>query len=150
MVKFIDKFLAILTVPWVENFNFDLISNNPISNFLENQCILGGCPGIPKKTCVYPHSCWPTDYAWGHLNYTLGGNLFRARPPAYVCHEPFYDEHACKVAKKHWTRCVGTFYIRPHFTVERITYDLRSEFWRAEQPGGYFDAGSYSSRVSKL
>ncbi|PVF95626.1 FAD-binding domain-containing protein [Serendipita vermifera] len=69
------------------------------------------------QTCTYPQPCWPSNSEWNSLNSTLHGSLIRARPPAYVCHQPTFDEAQCQVVKQNWT----------------------SEFWRAQQPGAYFD-----------
>ncbi|PVG02321.1 FAD-binding domain-containing protein [Serendipita vermifera] len=62
-------------------------------------------------------SCWPSQTEWNLLNVTLRGSLARARPPAYPCHEPNYNETQCQTVKQNWT----------------------SQFWRAQQPGAYFD-----------
>ncbi|PVF95633.1 FAD-binding domain-containing protein [Serendipita vermifera] len=69
------------------------------------------------RACTYPQPCWPSESEWNSLNSTLHGCLVRARPPAYPCHQPNIDEAQCQVVKQNWT----------------------SEFWRAQQPGAYFD-----------
>jgi hypothetical protein len=58
------------------------------------------------ETCVCPDACWPSNDAWNRLNETLGGSLFLARLPAYVCHVPTVNENACNIAKTNWTRFV--------------------------------------------
>jgi hypothetical protein len=57
-----------------------------------------------SKACTYPQPCWPNDSDWNSLNQTLQGSLVRARPPAYVCHEPNLDQAQCQVAQQNWTR----------------------------------------------
>lgn len=66
--------------------------------------------------CTYPSSCWPSEATWESLNSTLNGALVRAFPVASPCHAPV-NQDACDIAKENWT----------------------NEFWRAQQPGGYFD-----------
>ncbi|CCA73609.1 related to FAD binding domain protein-Neosartorya fischeri [Serendipita indica DSM 11827] len=53
---------------------------------------------------------------WKSLNSTLNGALVRAFPVATPCHVPI-NQDACDIARKNWT----------------------NQFWRAQQPGGYFD-----------
>jgi hypothetical protein len=72
--------------------------------------------------CTYPQPCWPSQSEWKSLNSTLHGSLVRARPPAYVCHEPDYNEAQCQGLQQNWT----------------------SDFWRSEQPGAYHDLGEYN------
>ncbi|KAG8831040.1 hypothetical protein FRC18_007187 [Serendipita sp. 400] len=71
-----------------------------------------------NASCTYPSPCWPANDTWKSLNKTLRGSLFRAHPPAAPCHLPYTDDAACSIAKQNWT----------------------SQFWRAQQPGGYHDA----------
>ncbi|KAG8872832.1 hypothetical protein FRC20_008979 [Serendipita sp. 405] len=70
-----------------------------------------------EATCTFPSPCWPSDNTWKSLNNTLRGSLYRAHPPAAPCHVPYTNEAACGIAKQNWT----------------------SQFWRAQQPGGYQD-----------
>lgn len=70
-----------------------------------------------NQACTYPNSCWPSQSEWSTLNSSIHGSLVRARPPAYVCHEPHLDEAQCQVARENWT----------------------NDFWRARQPGAYHD-----------
>jgi hypothetical protein len=58
------------------------------------------------SACTYPQPCWPSESDWNSLNSTLQGSLVRARPPAYVCHQPNYDEAQCQVAQQNWTKSV--------------------------------------------
>lgn len=121
MISIFNHLLSILSVPWIRswptNINFDIIGSGH------------------HKACLYPESCWPSHYAWNALNDTLDGSLYRARPPPYVCHVPFINETACDIVKQN-----GTRYAFLHF-YHSSRLHLYSEFWRAEQPGGYFDAG---------
>ncbi|PVG02323.1 FAD-binding domain-containing protein [Serendipita vermifera] len=70
-----------------------------------------------NRACTYPQPCWPSQSEWNSLNQTLHGSLVRARPPAYVCHDPDFNEAQCQVAQQNWT----------------------SDFWRSQQPGAYHD-----------
>ncbi|PVF95632.1 FAD-binding domain-containing protein, partial [Serendipita vermifera] len=71
----------------------------------------------PGRACTYPQPCWPSDSDWNALNSTLRGSLVRARPPAYPCHQPNFDDAQCQIVKQNWT----------------------NGFWRAQQPGAYGD-----------
>lgn len=137
MVAFIDYFLTFMTVPWAWPTDISDVWTklNPLIAFNESQA------------CVYPNSCWPASHAWNSLNDTLGGSLFRARPPAYVCHEPFVNETACDIARTNWMRFA--FILRGCQWRTRSCNDWLvwfSQLWRAEQPGGYFDTGEAAAR----
>lgn len=56
--------------------------------------------------CTYPNAYWPSGAIWNSLNRTLHGRLYRARPPAWPCHQPFFDEALCDVARTNWTRFI--------------------------------------------
>jgi hypothetical protein len=60
-------------------------------------------------TCTYPEPCWPSQTEWNLLNVTLRGSLARARPPAYPCHAPNYNEAQCQIVKQNWTRLAICF-----------------------------------------
>ncbi|PVG03844.1 FAD-binding domain-containing protein [Serendipita vermifera] len=71
-------------------------------------------------TCTYPQPCWPAQKEWDRFNATIRGGLVRARPPAYPCHQPNYNEAQCAIVKQNWN----------------------SEIWRAQQPGAYYTLAS--------
>ncbi|KAE8378012.1 hypothetical protein BDV26DRAFT_292614 [Aspergillus bertholletiae] len=46
--------------------------------------------------CQPSEPCWPSLTAWNQLNTSVDGNLQALRPIAAVCHNPDYDENACR------------------------------------------------------
>ncbi|EFJ12370.1 hypothetical protein SELMODRAFT_1347, partial [Selaginella moellendorffii] len=53
--------------------------------------------------CLPHQRCFPSPPVWHSFSKDIGGRLIQARPAAYPCHDPHYDEAACKVAKTKWT-----------------------------------------------
>jgi FAD/FMN-containing dehydrogenase len=70
-------------------------------------------PEKPSCRCRPHEACWPSNQEWSNFNKTIQGNLITVRPIAAVCHEPEFDEAACKTIKEDWT----------------------DSLWRAAQPG---------------
>lgn len=65
-------------------------------------CLAG--PPDRKKCRVLPGDRdWPNEGAWQKLNKTVSGRLIAAKSPGYVCHDPTYDEEACKALQTTWT-----------------------------------------------
>ncbi len=61
-----------------------------------------------------PHEpCWPSDREWQGLNTTIGGNLAAVKPVASVCHDPTFNDAACKAVASNYSKSQ----------------------WRASQPG---------------
>ncbi|GIC93736.1 uncharacterized protein Aud_010224 [Aspergillus udagawae] len=50
----------------------------------------------PHCRCRPSDSCWPSLDDWQTLNSSLHGRLVAVRPIGHVCHEPTYDEAACR------------------------------------------------------
>lgn len=67
----------------------------------------------PSCRCRPSEPCWPSDAKWKALNSSIAGNLVSVKPVASVCHDPFFDDAACK----------------------KVHSSYRNSVWRAEQPG---------------
>ncbi|KAH8925843.1 FAD-binding domain-containing protein [Atractiella rhizophila] len=54
--------------------------------------------------CGYGDSCWPADWEWALLNFTVGGRIKKVTPVASVCHDQFgqYDAAACADLTNNW------------------------------------------------
>lgn len=57
----------------------------------------------PDCHCLPQDSCWPSAEAWSTLNSTVGGRLVATVPLGSPCHDPTYDEAACKALQDQWT-----------------------------------------------
>ncbi|KAK7432915.1 hypothetical protein QQZ08_000386 [Neonectria magnoliae] len=55
-----------------------------------------------KCRCLPGDSCWPSWYSWARLNSTVGGRLVATEPIGSPCHDPTYDEAACKALQAEW------------------------------------------------
>ncbi|PHH64520.1 hypothetical protein CDD81_4299 [Ophiocordyceps australis] len=71
--------------------------------------------------CIPGDSCWPSHHAWSQLNDTIHGRLIKTTPLAAVCHEPHYDEQACKSLAEAWS-LPQTLY--PHAS------EIMSPYWQ--------------------
>ncbi|CUA78435.1 hypothetical protein RSOLAG22IIIB_13146 [Rhizoctonia solani] len=71
-------------------------------------------PGVlAAKRCTANDSCWPSLDIWFSFNSSVDGRLVAPRPPAWVCHDPNFDETACNYVKANWN----------------------NSFWRSNQTG---------------
>ncbi|KAK1148485.1 hypothetical protein N8T08_009490 [Aspergillus melleus] len=52
--------------------------------------------------CLPGDSCWPSTETWNSLNSTVGGRLVATVPVGLPCHDPTYDEAACKTLQNNW------------------------------------------------
>lgn len=52
--------------------------------------------------CLPGDACWPSSARWNALNTTVGGRLVATVPIGTPCHEPTYDEAACKSLQNDW------------------------------------------------
>lgn len=57
----------------------------------------------PDCHCLPEDACWPSAKAWSALNSTVNGRLVATVPLGSPCHDPTYDEAACKVLQDQWT-----------------------------------------------
>ncbi|CAE7154793.1 unnamed protein product [Rhizoctonia solani] len=57
---------------------------------------------LAAKHCTANDSCWPPLDVWSSFNSSVGGRLVAPRPPAWVCHDPNFDETACDYVKANW------------------------------------------------
>ncbi|TPX64852.1 hypothetical protein SpCBS45565_g05573 [Spizellomyces sp. 'palustris'] len=67
--------------------------------------------------CLPADECWPSPNVWSAFNATINGALIKLLPPGAVCHDPYYDQEACSVAKAQWY----------------------NPYWRSDQPGAMID-----------
>jgi hypothetical protein len=70
-----------------------------------------------RNLCTASQKCWPSSDVWSSFNASISGHLVAPRPPAWPCHDPYYDEAGCTEAKANWN----------------------SSFWRANQTGAMQD-----------
>lgn len=57
----------------------------------------------PEACRCYPgYSCWPSPYEWDDFNASVDGRLIRTIPLGHVCHDPTYDEDACRHLRRRW------------------------------------------------
>jgi hypothetical protein len=75
--------------------------------------LVAAAPEKINCRCRPYEACWPSNQEWSSLNNTIQGNLVAVRPVASVCHDPDFNEAACKTVKEQWT----------------------GSLWRAAQPG---------------
>lgn len=52
--------------------------------------------------CLPGDACWPTVQEWQQLNKTVDGRLVATVPIGSPCHDPHYDEAACKKLQDEW------------------------------------------------
>ncbi|EAU38028.1 conserved hypothetical protein [Aspergillus terreus NIH2624] len=52
--------------------------------------------------CLPGDACWPSSARWNALNTTVGGRLVATVPIGTPCHDPTYDEAACKSLQNDW------------------------------------------------
>lgn len=52
--------------------------------------------------CLPGDACWPSSARWNALNTTVGGRLVATVPIGAPCHDPTYDEAACKSLQNDW------------------------------------------------
>ncbi|KAG8697051.1 hypothetical protein FRC08_006766 [Ceratobasidium sp. 394] len=57
---------------------------------------------LARDLCTASQKCWPSPEVWSSFNASIGGRLVAPRPPAWPCHDPNYDEEACRVARANW------------------------------------------------
>lgn len=58
----------------------------------------------PEACRCYPgDSCWPSPPAWDAFNASVAGRLISTVPLGHVCHDPAYDEDACRDLRRRWT-----------------------------------------------
>ncbi|KAL5113209.1 hypothetical protein ACEQ8H_008916 [Pleosporales sp. CAS-2024a] len=67
------------------------------SSFLSLLFIISGVLGTSKDCKCFPgDACWPSEREWSAFNVTVGGRLVKTVPIGSPCHDPNYDEAACK------------------------------------------------------
>ncbi|QRV90344.1 FAD-binding domain protein [Ceratobasidium sp. AG-Ba] len=74
---------------------------------------LASSGSLARDFCTSSEKCWPSSSVWATFNSSVNGRLVAPRPPAWLCHDPNYDEAACNNAKANWN----------------------SSFWRSDQVG---------------
>ncbi|KAH8175246.1 FAD binding domain-containing protein [Sarocladium implicatum] len=52
--------------------------------------------------CLPGDACWPSSEEWRKLNETVDGRLVATVPIGSPCHDPHYDEDACKKLQDGW------------------------------------------------
>ncbi|KAK0385546.1 hypothetical protein NLU13_6725 [Sarocladium strictum] len=52
--------------------------------------------------CLPGDACWPSVQEWQRLNQTVDGRLVATVPIGSPCHDPHYDEAACKQLQDDW------------------------------------------------
>ena len=72
---------------------------------------------LASGPCTALQKCWPSSAVWSSFNSSINGRLIAPRPPAWPCHDPYYDEATCADAKANWS----------------------SAFWRTNQTGAMQD-----------
>ncbi|KAK8017236.1 hypothetical protein PG991_008312 [Apiospora marii] len=59
-------------------------------------------PAASSCKCFPGDACWPSVADWSGLNATVGGRLVKTVPLGAPCHDPSYDEAACKHVQSEW------------------------------------------------
>lgn len=59
-------------------------------------------PISDKCRCLPGDACWPSDKVWDEFNDKVDGRLIKTIPIGSPCHDPNYDEAACKALKESW------------------------------------------------
>lgn len=75
--------------------------------------ILLALGAFASARCISSQPCWPSPSPWAALNATINGHLLASRPPAWPCHDPYYNATLCAEAQSNWT----------------------NPFWRSDQAG---------------
>ncbi|XP_024533884.1 uncharacterized FAD-linked oxidoreductase ARB_02478 [Selaginella moellendorffii] len=73
---------------------------------------LRGAAAAGSCRCLPSQECWPDAKTWESFNASVGGALIAAKPLGFPCHDPYFDENACKL----------------------VTENSGDPFWRSDQP----------------
>lgn len=53
--------------------------------------------------CFPGETCWPSQDDWRSFNRSVDGGLVATVPLGHVCHDPDYEEEACRELRGRWT-----------------------------------------------
>ncbi|KAE9396602.1 FAD binding domain protein [Gymnopus androsaceus JB14] len=84
-----------------QSSNLSLLSS--VQLFLQGLGLLSS-PYLPLPACrTFPgDEAWPKEDVWNAFNVSVDGRLIKTIPVGSPCHDPHYNDEACKYVKKNW------------------------------------------------